>query len=216
MTRRLIRMLALVALPLGLAACTTDGTDDGDAAAVGQQLATPAPTPTPMPAQDTTAPVSDLRVEVDIAARQATLFRGSEQVATYPVAVGSSEWPTKTGEWKISQVVWNPEWVPPTDESWAEDEERKAPGDPDNPLGRVQLVYDPPRTIHGTNDPGSIGKAVSHGSIRMRNDDAIALAKRLMESAGVGKDEAWYTRTQQNRSEKQIVDLPGGVPIVVR
>lgn len=214
MKHRMIRTMMLLAAPLGLAACTVDSSGDADTTAVTQLPATPAPMP--MPAPDTTAPVSDLRLEVDLAARQVTLFRGSEQVTTYPVAVGSSEWPTKTGEWKISQVVWNPEWIPPTDESWAEDEERKAPGAADNPLGRVQLVYDPPRTIHGTNEPSSIGKAVSHGSIRMRNADAIALAKRLMESAGVGKDEAWYSQVQANRTEKQIVDLPGGVPITVK
>lgn len=216
MVHRMFRTLVLLAAPLALAACTVDGSSDADTVAVAQQPATPAPTPMPMPAPDTAAQVSDMRVEVDISARQATLLRGSEQVATYPVAVGSSEWPTKKGEWKISQVVWNPEWVPPKEESWAEDEERKAPGAPDNPLGRVQLVYDPPRTIHGTNEPSSIGKAVSHGSIRMRNADAIALAKRLMESAGVGKDDSWYSRVQENRSEKQIVDLPGGVPITVK
>lgn len=214
MKHRIIHTLVLLAAPLALAACSVDSSNDADTAAVAQQPVTPAPMP--MPAVDTTAPVSDMRIEVDLASRQATLFRGAEQVTTYPVAVGSSEWPTRTGEWRITQVVWNPEWVPPTDESWAEDEERKAPGAPDNPLGRVQLVYDPPRTIHGTNEPSSIGKAVSHGSIRMRNDDAIALAKRLMESAGVGKDEAWYSRVQQNRTEKQIIDLPGGVPITVK
>jgi lipoprotein-anchoring transpeptidase ErfK/SrfK len=214
MMHKTFRMLLAAAVPLGLAACAVDDSGDADTAAVAQQPVPPAPMP--MPAPDTTAPVSDMRLEVDLASRQVTLFRGTEQVTTYPVAVGSAEWPTKTGEWKITQVVWNPEWIPPTDESWAEDEERKAPGAADNPLGRVQLVYDPPRTIHGTNEPASIGKAVSHGSIRMRNDDAIALAKRLMESAGVGKDEAWYTQVQQNRTEKQIVDLPGGVPITVK
>jgi lipoprotein-anchoring transpeptidase ErfK/SrfK len=214
MMHKTFRMLLAAAVPLGLAACAVDDSGDADTAAVAQQPVPPAPMP--MPAPDMTAPVSDMRLEVDLASRQVTLFRGTEQVTTYPVAVGSAEWPTKTGEWKITQVVWNPEWIPPTDESWAEDEERKAPGAADNPLGRVQLVYDPPRTIHGTNEPASIGKAVSHGSIRMRNDDAIALAKRLMESAGVGKDEAWYTQVQQNRTEKQIVDLPGGVPITVK
>lgn len=212
MIHRMVRTLVLLVVPVGLAACSVDDSGSADTAAVAQPPATPAPVP--MPAPDTQ--VSDLRLEVDLASRQVTLLRGSEQLTTYPVAVGSAEWPTKTGEWKISQVVWNPEWVPPTDESWAEDEERKAPGAADNPLGRIQLVYDPPRTIHGTNEPASIGKAVSHGSIRMRNEDAIALGKRLMESAGVGKDEAWYTRVQENRTEKVIVDLPGGVPITVK
>lgn len=162
----------------------------------------------------TAIPVSDARVEVDLSARTVTLFRGTQVVTTAPVAIGSSEWPTRTGEWFITQVVWNPEWNPP-DESWAEQRTPKAPGAPDNPLGHAQLVYDPPRTIHGTNEPSSIGKAVSHGSIRVTNTIAKKLARQLMEMTGVVRDEAWYAATQKDRTVKQIVDLPQRVPIRV-
>src|SRR3712207_8091432 len=55
-----------------------------------------------------------------------TLFRS---------AVGSEKWPTKTGEWTITQVVWNPDWTPP-DESWAEEREPRESGDPKNPIDR--------------------------------------------------------------------------------
>jgi lipoprotein-anchoring transpeptidase ErfK/SrfK len=116
--------------------------------------------------------------------------------------------------WTVSQVVWNPDWVPP-DESWADEREPRESGDPKNPLGRAQLVYDLPRTIHGTNAPSSIGQAVSHGSIRMTNETIVQLAKQVMEAAGAGKDESWYAQTQQNRSQKQVVDLPRPVPIRV-
>lgn len=112
------------------------------------------------------------------------------------------------------QVVWNPEWIPP-DESWAEERHPRKPGDPANPLGEAQLVYDPPRTIHGTNDPASVGKPVSHGSIRMTNEVVKQLARQLMEATGAGKDEAWYQEAQTNRTEKRIVDLPQLVPIRV-
>ena len=135
-------------------------------------------------------------------------------MATHSVAVGSTEWPTRTGEWTIKQVVFNPEWIPP-DETWAEEREPRKSGDPKNPLGRAQLVYDLPRTIHGTNQPSSIGKAVSHGSIRMTNADVVALAKRLVEANGAGRDSAWYGSAASNRTEKQVVDLLTPVPIRV-
>ena len=160
------------------------------------------------------APVANVRLEVDITARKVMLYRGAELLATHPVAVGSTEWPTRTGEWHVTQVVWNPEWIPP-DESWAEQRQPRKPGDPLNPLGQAQLVYDPPRSIHGTNDSASIGKAVSHGSIRAHNSVVKELARRLMEETGAGKDEAWYGETQRNRTVKQIVDLPQRVPIRV-
>ena len=160
-------------------------------------------------------PLASTRIEVDVAARRLYVYDGDERVGSYRVGVGSKEWPTKTGEWSITQVVWNPEWNPPKDESWAEQKEPKEPGAPDNPLGRAQLVYDPPRTIHGTNEPQSIGKALSHGSIRLSNADVTKLARQLMEVTGVKKDEAWYRQVQQNRTEKVAVDLPQRVAIRV-
>lgn len=184
---------------------------------------------TPDAAVDTTAPAagsaagiavpadtatSTMRLEVDLAARQLKVFEGGQQVATHPVAVGSEEWPTKTGEWKITQAIWNPDWNPP-DESWAEEREPRESGDPKNPMGAAQLVYDPPRSIHGTNVPSSIGKPVSHGSIRLANDVILALARQVVEAAGAGKDDAWYRAAQTNRRQKQVVDLPRPVPIRV-
>jgi lipoprotein-anchoring transpeptidase ErfK/SrfK len=163
----------------------------------------------------TLLPVSSTRIEVDLNAKQLRVFDGDKQVGTYRVAVGSQQWPTQTGEWSITQVIWNPEWIPPKDEAWAESKDPKKPGAPDNPLGRAQLVYDPPRTIHGTNEPQSIGKAVSHGSIRLANADVVKLARQLMEVTGVHKDDAWFRQVQQNRTEKVPVDLPQRVPIRV-
>jgi lipoprotein-anchoring transpeptidase ErfK/SrfK len=167
------------------------------------------------PAQPAPTTEPDMRIEVDVAARELHVYRGGQRTATHRVAVGTSEWPTRTGEWTIGQVVWNPEWIPPQ-ESWAEDEERKAPGAADNPLGRAQLVYDAPRSIHGTNEPASIGQAVSHGSIRVTNEVAVQLAREAMEAGGATRDEAWFRRAQENRSERQTVDLPNPIPIRVR
>ena len=160
-------------------------------------------------------PVASARIEVDLNAKQLTLFDGDTRVGTYRVAVGSKQWPTQTGEWSITQVVWNPEWKPPKDEAWAESKDPKKPGAADNPLGRAQLVYDPPRTVHGTNEPQSIGKAVSHGSIRLSNADVVTVARQLMEVTGVKKDDAWYQQVQQNRTQKVPVNLPQRVPIRV-
>ena len=160
-------------------------------------------------------PRASTRIEVDLGAKQLYVFDGDKRVGSYRVGIGSKEWPTQTGEWSITQVVWNPEWIPPKDESWAEQKEPRKPGAPDNPLGRAQLVYDPPRTIHGTNEPQSIGKALSHGSIRLSNADVTKLARQLMEVTGVKKDEAWYRQVQQNRTEKAVVDLPQRVAIRV-
>jgi lipoprotein-anchoring transpeptidase ErfK/SrfK len=157
----------------------------------------------------------DLRLEVDISARELHVYRNDRQVETHPVAVGTEEWPTPTGEWTIGQVVWNPRWIPPAQE-WAEGEEEKEPGDPENPLGRAQLVYSPPNSIHGTIAPESLGQAASHGSIRVSNEVAMSLARMVMEAGGAQRDEAWYRRVRENRTERQDVSIPNPVPIRVR
>jgi L,D-transpeptidase ErfK/SrfK len=189
------------------AAPATDSARSGAGAATTQSSQS-------SPSSQSSQSSSSLRVEVDLAARKAYLYENGNRVETHSVAVGSPQWPTQTGEWTIKQVIFNPEWVPP-DETWAEERQPRKPGDPKNPLGRAQLVYDPPRTIHGTDQPSSIGKNVSHGSIRMNNAEIVALAKRIMAASGVQKDSAWFAHAAQVRTEKQVVDLPTPVPITV-
>lgn len=220
--KRISQSLFLLILP-ALAACTVSERSDTAAdSAAAAAAAAAADTMTMMPPMtidsaamiDPNSRAANMRIEVDLSARKLYVVDGSDRSATYDVAVGSKEWPTQTGQWRITQVVWNPEWIPP-DESWAEQKKPRQPGDPQNPLGRAQLIYDPPRTIHGTNDASSIGKAVSHGSIRLSNANVTKLGRELMEATGVARDSAFYRNAATNRKEKIVVDLPGGVPIRV-
>jgi lipoprotein-anchoring transpeptidase ErfK/SrfK len=205
--------LTLAASSLLVVGCAKSETDEGQLDTAAQAPATD--TAASGSSNGASAPATaDMRIEVDLNARQLYVIRGGERVASHAVAVGSEKWPTQKGEWTIKQVVFNPDWVPP-DESWAEEREPRESGDPKNPLGRAQLVYDAPRSIHGTNQPSSIGKAVSHGSIRLPNEVIVQLAEQVMEVGGAGKDEAWVRRAQQNRRQKQVVDLPRPVPIRV-
>lgn len=225
-----LRHLVLTAGALAIAACTVSDTKSADSTAATPS-ASPAVAPPstasvqPMaPAPDSARASSDsasapksastLRVEVDLKARKLYLYENGSKVETHSVAIGSDKWPTQTGEWTIKQVIFNPEWIPP-DETWAEERTPKKSGAADNPLGRAQLVYDPPRTIHGTNQPSSIGTNTSHGSIRMQNAEIVALGKRIMTASGAAKDDAWYAKAASQRTEKQVVDLPTPVPIKV-
>lgn len=214
MERGFWRTPALALAALLTVGCAGDG--DADAERVALEGADTA-AQTTQPAQHAQPPRQtppDMRLEVDISERELYVYRGRERVATHPVAVGSDEWPTPTGEWTIGQVVWNPRWIPP-EEEWAEDEEVAEPGDPDNPLGKAQLVYRAPNSIHGTTDLESLGQAVSHGSIRVSNEVAVELARQVMEAGGAGKDEAWYRQAQENTSERREVAIPNPVPIRV-
>ena len=209
---------ALAGALLMTAGCTVKDSSDepantGDAAAAAPaqpQAQTPAAQPAPPP-----MPPPDLRLEVNVGERKLYVYRNDQVVSTHAIAVGTDEWPTRTGEWTVGQVVFNPRWTPPTDEEWAKDEEVAEPGDADNPLGRIQMVYDPPRSIHGTNEPESLGKAASHGSIRISNADGLRVARMVMQSGGAAKDDAWIQRVQANRTERVEVAIPNPIPIRV-
>lgn len=216
-------LVACGAALMTLGACVVKDGDDaeGGQAGAGQTTAQTQPAGTAQPAQPAQPPTPppppppDLRLEVNVAERELYVYRNDQRVATHPVAVGTSEWPTQTGEWTIGQVVFNPRWTPPKEEEWAKDEEVKEPGAADNPLGVAQLVYDAPRSIHGTNEPESLGKAESHGSIRIANSVARDLARMVMEAGGAQRDDAFFQQVRQNSKERVEVAIPSPIPIRV-
>jgi lipoprotein-anchoring transpeptidase ErfK/SrfK len=207
MRRNTTMAVALAAALLTGACRVDDGADRTDTA--------PPPGATQQPPQQPGQPVEqDMRIEVNLGARELYVYRNGQRSATHRVAVGSSEWPTRTGEWTIDEVILNPRWVPP-DEEWAEDEEPEEAGDPDNPLGIAQLVYDRPRSIHGTNAPESIGQAVSHGSIRVTNDVAMQLAREVMQAGGADNPDERIREAEQNPRRTVNVTIPRGVRVRV-
>lgn len=214
LTPLIVRSLVLMlGFAIGLSACRDTAPAHADrVGSVTGSSSTSTDSLAPKPsAQDS----ANIRFEVDLAARVVRVLGSSnDTLAVHPVAIGSKEWPTQTGSWAINQVVLNPEWIPP-DESWADEREPRKPGDPKNPLGRAQLVYDMPRTIHGTNDSASVGKPVSHGSLRATNTVALALAELVLERTGTTNPGALIQRTAADRSEKQIINLTRVVPIRV-
>jgi lipoprotein-anchoring transpeptidase ErfK/SrfK len=86
-----------------------------------------------------------------------------------------------TGSEKISLKREWPDWRPP------EEMRKRQPelpvhmaGGPNNPLGaRALYLGDTLYRIHGSNEPWTIGQAVSSGCIRMRNDDVVDLYERV-------------------------------------
>lgn len=223
---KLTTLVVLGAVPL-LAACGANNDSEGqqsqETAAVDEATRAPqAPTAGEQVQQGNRAAgqippeLQNLRFLVDISDRELRLLNGDRLMRRHPVAVGTEKWPTPTGSWEIHQVDLNPEWVPPKSEEWAEDRERKAPGAPDNPMGRARLVYRMPNTIHGTDNLDSLGKAASHGSIRVANDVVVQLAEMLLKAGGAWEGEQWFQQKTQNRNQEHQIELPDPVPIVVQ
>jgi lipoprotein-anchoring transpeptidase ErfK/SrfK len=147
---------------------------------------------------------ADLRLEVDLSDRILVAMEGNEVVREYSVAVGTSDNPTPEGSFSIRKVIWNPSWHPP-EEKWARGKTSKPPGHPDNPMKRVKMFFqEPDYYIHGTGDDDSLGKAESHGCVRMNPDDVTDLAKLVMEHGGKPMPEPWYRRIFRSKATKVI------------
>jgi lipoprotein-anchoring transpeptidase ErfK/SrfK len=150
------------------------------------------------------ARAADLRLEVDLSTRTLVAVEGDEILREYSVAVGTPDNPTPEGTFSIRKVIWNPSWHPP-EEKWARGKTAKSPGHPDNPMKRVKMFFEEPDYyIHGTGDDDSLGKAESHGCVRMDPDDVTDLAKLVMEHGGKPMPEPWYRRIFRLKSTKVI------------
>jgi lipoprotein-anchoring transpeptidase ErfK/SrfK len=114
------------------------------------------------------------RIVVSIPDRKLVLFEGDRVLRVYDVAVGKPSTPTPQGKFAIINRVPNPAWYGPS--------VTVAPGK-NNPLGsRWMGLSAKGYGIHGTNVPSSIGKAASHGCVRMRQQDL----EELFEMVAVG------------------------------
>lgn len=162
------------------------------------------------------AEYEDLKVVVDISDRELTVLADDKVLSTHKVAVGTKKWPTPVGSWQFHRVDINPEWNPPKDEEWAKDETKQAPGALDNPLGKARLVYRMPNTVHGTADVASLGKASSHGSIRVANDVVLQLAERLLKSGGAWQGDEWFSKMSKSQNEEYQIRLERKIPIEVK
>lgn len=111
-------------------------------------------------------------IEIDLETRTLSLFDDGELVETTPVAIGTSENPTPTGDFYVVDKL--------------------AAEDPDGAYGPFAFglsAYsetlsefgggDGQVGIHGTDDPSAIGQDVSHGCVRVPNEVAVLLNDTL-------------------------------------
>lgn len=132
-----------------------------------------------------------VNIEVNIPAKEMTLYEDGAELFKRKVAIGQVVYPTPEHSAAIGVIEWNPWWYPPKT-GWAKNEKPAPPG-PKNPLGPVKLRIGKYGDIlmHGTDKSWSVGRPASHGCMRMFNQDA--------------KDLAWYL--QKNFSQKNDPSL---------
>ena len=103
-------------------------------------------------------------------------------VESFPIAVGRPGHETPTGRFRVEEKIEHPDFnqIDPHDRTRVL---KRIPPGPANPLGQrwIGIVLGDGWTvgIHGTPSPELLGRAVSKGCIRMRNEDVIHVYDRV-------------------------------------
>lgn len=119
-------------------------------------------------------------IVVDTRRKFLYLVQEGGKAIRYGVGVGREGFSWRGTERITRKAQW-PDWRPPEAMRRRQPElPRFMPGGPNNPLGaRALYLGSTLYRIHGTNEPGSIGRAMSSGCIRMMNEDVIDLYERV-------------------------------------
>ena len=124
------------------------------------------------------------KVVVDKSEGVLKVYDASDQlIAQFPATMGSEKDPLPIGEWKIQGVSRNPDFHYNPKLFWDVSDSKEAqllqPG-PNSPVGVVWVDLNKPHYgIHGTSEPHTIGRAESHGCVRLTNWDAARLAQMV-------------------------------------
>ena len=138
------------------------------------------------------------QVLVSIPDRQLAVLEDGRALKVFPVAVGAADSPSPAGEFQIINRLSNPTYYRPG---------KVIPAGPDNPLGSRWVGLNlKGYGIHGTNAPRTIGKAASHGCIRMAKRDL----EQFFEMVHVGD-----TVAIRAEADKQTAQIFGSTETVV-
>lgn len=137
-------------------------------------------------------------IVVSVPDRKLALVEDGVVKKIYPVAVGKESTPSPSGDFKIITRLENPTYYHPG--------KVVGPGAA-NPLGTRWIgLNEKGYGIHGTNAPKSIGKAASHGCIRMAKEDI----EELFSQVRAGDD----VQIHAERNDQTVAIFDGEQPAV--
>jgi lipoprotein-anchoring transpeptidase ErfK/SrfK len=127
----------------------------------------------------------DIKITVDVPAFRLTLWQNGKEVKSYRIGVGKLDYPITISERRVTEIVWNPDWIPPNSDWVAGRKGVKVgevikPTDPRNPLGKMKIPLGSGYLIHEAAGPGDLGNLVSHGCIRMLRADLYDLSEKIV------------------------------------
>lgn len=126
-------------------------------------------------------PSEKVAIHINTGENMLEVRQSDRLIAAFPVTPGSDDIPTPVGEWKIKGVATMPDFrydKKMLQEGQRGEESHLIPPGPNSPVGVIWIALNKPGIgIHGTDDPETIGRAASHGCIRLANWDAVKLAR---------------------------------------
>jgi lipoprotein-anchoring transpeptidase ErfK/SrfK len=156
------------------------GSETGPQAANEMEYQPQAETSTP---DEKAGALRDVSVRIDTKTNMLGAFQTEKLIAAYPVTVGSAQTASPIGDWKVMRITKMPTFR--YDKEMLQHGKRSGnfyllrPG-PRNPVGVMWIALNKKGIgIHGTDNPDSIGRAASHGCIRLANWDVVRLATKI-------------------------------------
>ena len=188
MTRALALLAAAIVFLAGSGPSRAQGVDMRDLMGGGPNFFGRGVSASPIPRQTVYYPTNFApgTILIDTAERRLYLILANGQALRYGIGVGRDgfRW---SGVHRISAKREWPDWTPPAQMlARRRDLPRHMAGGIENPLGaRALYLGSTLYRIHGSNEPETIGQAVSSGCIRMTNDDVKDLYERVAVGAKV-------------------------------
>jgi hypothetical protein len=163
-------------------------------------------------AQQAPAREPQRQIVVSLEDRKLALIEDGRVKKVYSVAVGKDSTPSPEGTFTIERRVANP--------VYRHDGRVAEPG-PANPVGsRWMGLSRKGYGIHGTNDPKSIGKAASHGCIRMGKADLeefyalVAVGDQVQIVGARNEETARLFEAAPVQADKQAVQFANATPVI--
>lgn len=136
-----------------------------------------------------------------------------QTVTTFPIGIGDEGKETPAGTFTVIEKIRDPAWYVPESIRLERPElPAVVPPGPDNPLGSHALRLSKPTVlIHGTNRPWGIGARVSHGCIRLYQEDISLLFGMIRRGTRVSiVDQPVKVAAKGNRIYLQVHDYEDG------
>ncbi|MEK6334998.1 MAG: L,D-transpeptidase [Acidobacteriota bacterium] len=159
----------------------------------------------------------DIRLTLNLPSFRLTLWQNGKEVKSYYIGVGVKAHPLYIGDREVNQLIWNPDWIPPSSD-WVLGIKGVSPGevikasDARNPLGKMKIPLGDRYLIHQAAKATDVGNLVSHGCIRMLLADIYDLSEKIIAARSLPVSRK---RIQAAKGSKRmlVVNLDEPMPV---